>query len=381
MCAIRILYCLVLVVQWAAGQSFQAQVIDSKVGVGYGLAIGDVDGDKKPDILLVDRQRTFWYRNPDWSKRELTGRLTQRDHVCIAAQDIDGDGKVDVAVGGQWNPGETTDSKKSGSVHVLGRPADDSKHWTTQQLPHDPTVHRMRWIHFGAGGHALVVVPLHGRGNRGGKGDGVKITAHFRKGGTWVTDVLDDTLHMTHNFDVVSWYEDYGDELLVASREGVFLLDPGATKWKRRRLVDDAHGGAGEVRLGRFPSGERFVAVVEPMHGPRATVYRLRDGKPPLRTVLADDLSQGHALACADVLGLGRDQVVVGWRGRNQAKEVGVRLYVPDATGDAWTMHWIDRNGMACEDLRVADLNGDRKPDVIAAGRDTHNLKIYWNRR
>ena len=247
MCAIRILYCLVLVVQWAAGQSFEAQVIDSKVGVGYGLAIGDVDGDKKPDILLVDRQRTFWYRNPDWSKRELTGRLTQRDHVCIAAQDIDGDGKVDVAVGGQWNPGETTDSKKSGSVHVLGRPADVTGHWTTRQLSHEPTVHRMRWIHFGAGGHALVVVPLHGRGNRGGKGDGVKITAHFRKGGTWVTDVLDDTLHMTHNFDVVSWYEDYGDELLVASREGVFLLDPGATKWKRRRLVDDAHGGAGDM--------------------------------------------------------------------------------------------------------------------------------------
>ena len=73
--------------------------------------------------------------------------------------------------------------------------------------------------------------------------------------------------------------------------------------------------------------------------------------------------------------------VVVGWRARNQAKEVGVRLYVPDAAGDSWTMHWVDRNGMACEDLRVADLDGDGKPEIIAAGRDTHNLKVYWNRR
>jgi hypothetical protein len=35
---------------------------------------------------------------------------------------------------------------------------------------------------------------------------------------------------------------------------------------------------------------------------------------------------------------------------------------------------------MACEDLKIADLNGDGKPDIIAAGRSTHNLKVYWNR-
>jgi hypothetical protein len=35
---------------------------------------------------------------------------------------------------------------------------------------------------------------------------------------------------------------------------------------------------------------------------------------------------------------------------------------------------------MATEDARLADLNGDGRLDVIAAGRDTHNLKVYWNR-
>ncbi|MFP6907280.1 MAG: VCBS repeat-containing protein, partial [Verrucomicrobiota bacterium] len=35
---------------------------------------------------------------------------------------------------------------------------------------------------------------------------------------------------------------------------------------------------------------------------------------------------------------------------------------------------------MACEDLKAADLNGDGKLDLIAAGRVTKNLKIYWNR-
>ena len=36
-------------------------------------------------------------------------------------------------------------------------------------------------------------------------------------------------------------------------------------------------------------------------------------------------------------------------------------------------------NGMACEDLKVADLNGDGKKAIIAAGRSTHNLVVYWN--
>jgi len=39
----------------------------------------------------------------------------------------------------------------------------------------------------------------------------------------------------------------------------------------------------------------------------------------------------------------------------------------------------IDDGGMATEDLVVADLNGDKQPDIIASGRATRNVKIYWN--
>ena len=39
----------------------------------------------------------------------------------------------------------------------------------------------------------------------------------------------------------------------------------------------------------------------------------------------------------------------------------------------------IDDNTMACEDLCLADLDGDGKLDVIAAGRATKNVKIYFN--
>jgi hypothetical protein len=39
----------------------------------------------------------------------------------------------------------------------------------------------------------------------------------------------------------------------------------------------------------------------------------------------------------------------------------------------------IDESGMATEDLAIADLNGDKRPDIVAAGRATRNVRIYWN--
>ena len=42
---------------------FERQVIDAKISIGYGLSIGDVDGDKKLDILLADKSQIVWYRN------------------------------------------------------------------------------------------------------------------------------------------------------------------------------------------------------------------------------------------------------------------------------------------------------------------------------
>lgn len=34
---------------------------------------------------------------------------------------------------------------------------------------------------------------------------------------------------------------------------------------------------------------------------------------------------------------------------------------------------------MATEDLAVADLNGDKRLDIVASGRATRNVRIYWN--
>jgi hypothetical protein len=113
------------------------------------------------------------------------------------------------------------------------------------------------------------------------------------------------------------------------------------------------------------------------MHGTAVAVYSL--GKTTTRQVLDENVKEGHALATADLLGLGQDQVVAGWRQPNNENKVGVKIYVP-GNNNQWQSFWVDENTMATEDLQVTDLNADGKPDIIAAGRATKNLKIYWNK-
>jgi len=374
--------------------NFKIQVIDNQIAIGYGMAIGDVDGDKRPDILLADQKEFVWYKNPGnktgtWQRYVMAANLTPQDNVCIAARDLDGDGRVEVAVGAGWNPAETSDSTKSGAVFFLVRPQDPTQAWTPVRLHHEVTTHRMRWARVAPNRYQLIVVPLHGLGNKNGQGRGVRILAYeppkvsrdWSTAGRWTTQLVDSTLHMTHNFEI--WEDGTEPRMLLGSKEGGKLVAfrkgqwTPTEQWIGKAPETAEQPGMGEVRRGFQNGKQALVAAVEPMHGNRLVVYR--NGQTTVKT-LTDKLRQGHALVCADFLGLGSDQIAVGWREPNADKQVGVRLFVPDKTLTDWQELPLDDSvRMACEDLLAHDLDGDGDLDLIASGRATLNVLVYWN--
>ena len=357
---------------------FQSQVIDSDIQIGYGLAIGDVDGDRKPDIILADKKQFVWYRNGDWKKFVLIENLTQSDNVCIAARDIDGDGKVEIAVGAQWNPGETSDTLKSGSVHYLVRPKDPTQKWADVKLHHEPTIHRMKWVKVSPSSYQLVVLPLHGRGNKEGVGKGVRVFAYEKPKdphSKWKLSLIDSTMHLTHNMDVVE--HGTNEVLYIGGKEGVKAFEYGSRGWSKASTGEWKVQGTpfGEVRLsGGKTHGLLFG--IQPMHGNVLAAYP--DGS---KVTLSSTLNQGHALAAGQLLGSNSTQVIAGWREPDPDGKVGIKIFLSDHPQYLeWKNFWIDENTMACEDLQLADLDGDGKKDIIASGRSTHNLKIYWNK-
>jgi hypothetical protein len=373
---------------------FQAETLDESVDIGYGVTIGDVDGDGRDDVILIESETIAWYRNPGWERFVIARDLTERDHVCITARDINGDGQVELAAGAQWNPGNNEDLEQSGALFYLQRPDDPTSRWEPVRIqPHEPTIHRIRWMETRPGRFELIVLPLRARPDA----PGVRVDAYRPVGddptGNWKRTRIDGSMHLTHNMMVTSQAEG-AEQLFVIGEEGVrHAWVDGEGNWRSRlRQPGGMDEGGGEIQAGAARtelhrrSLPRHYATVEPMHGHKLVHYALtedgEDGQPSIeRTVLDRGLNQGHAVGVADLLGLGsaHEQVVAGWRQKNDQDQWGVKLHVPHPGDDHWHSYWIDRD-MACENMALGDLDQDGRPDVVASGRATENLKVYWNR-
>jgi hypothetical protein len=353
---------------------FREQEIAKDFGVGYAVSAADVNGDKRDDILAISGTELVWFQAPTWEKTAILGKgATTADNVTLAPHDVDGDGRLDVALGAGWT-GQNTGTLQWVKQNAPGTtPA-----WEVFPISAEPTLHRIKWADVdGDKTSELIVAPLHGKGAKGAEGPAARLLV-FRvppnpRTDSWPMEVAGEANHIQHNFLAMNLDADPQDELVTAAHEGLFAWKRGKDGNWTRTLIGE--GSPGEVKLGRI-GGHRVLATVEPWHGAGVAIYVEKPGTTLWsKTTIETALTEGHALGWADFDGDGSDELAVGWR----RGKPGLAIYVVAPDGSLKSKMLVDDGGMDTEDLIVGDFNADRRPDIVASGRATRNIKIYWN--
>ena len=364
---------------------FRAHDIETKFPGGYAVGVVDVNKDGKLDVIGTSQrvQELAWYENPTWERHVMADGLA--GIVNFAAADIDGDGIPEVAV---ENAFAMSPASSEGLVWLVRHDGDPRQRWKMpQQIDKFPTSHHLAWADIdGDGKKVLVNAPLLGAKGAAPTYDQDKAPVFFYRQGDWKRQTMtNDVNGIIHRVRPVFWDGNRRQQILVASFDGITLYRASGrgndVKWESQ-MLSPGHNqdkapklGASDVAVGK-QNGKRFLASVEPWHGNEIVVYTDRGGKWE-RRVIFNTMTEGHEVAVADFNGDGRDDVVAGDR---NAKSPGVHvMYAPSDPNGDWQHQLLDQGTMAASGCVVADLNGDKRIDIVCIGSSTANLKWYEN--
>jgi hypothetical protein len=375
-------------VMCGAPPRFQRHDIDD-YPAGYQVAVADVNGDGEPDVIALSTKGNCvdWYENPTWKQRPVA--RTDRN-IDLAPTDLDGNGRPEIALASGFY---YSDGNRGGQIQLLTRSADLDRCWQIHPIAVDPVVHRLRWGDVdGDGRTELIHAPIFGPGSKGPARATPSHLWAFRvprdlAAGAWTPWKIDESLTVLHGLYVGDVDGDGRAELLTASFEGVYRYDyegdRRAGKWRKVHIgsgappVSDRPGaarGSSEAAPVRLGGKLIVIAAIEPWHGHQVVVYRPAGGKDRwTRHVLDETLNEGHALLAANLDSDPEEEIVAGWRGKGG----GLALYDPlDAAGTRFQKIMIDQP-MPVEGAVAADLNNDKKLDLIAAAGRANRLVWY----
>ena len=359
---------------------FAPHDIDPDFRGGYAVAVADFNKDGKLDVMAnsLSVSEVAWYENPSWARHVVVADT--RQVVNQAMYDVDKDGIPEIA----FQSGFAMVPEKSEGLNWIARHQGDPRQpWKVERVDAFPTSHHVAWADFdGDGADELVNAPLIGPKGVAPTYDQDKVPVFWYSPKDWTRHVVaDDIPGIIHRVRVAKWDGNARDQLFVASFEGIAVYrasGSGASMKFEKQLLSPGHAekaprlGASDVGVGR-QDGRKFLASVEPWHGNEVVVYTEKGGQWQ-RRVIFDKVGGGHEVAVVDLNGDGRDDVVANDNSRPSqnnpnAPTGGVHVfYAPDdaATG-TWQYQRVEESA-AMNSCVPADVNGDRRSDLLCAG-------------
>jgi hypothetical protein len=296
-------------------------------------AIGDIDGDGKPDIVCVKNQSAeiVWFRNngtprddKPWQKFVLAEKFPRSYDVVLA--DLDGDGKLDVAASA-WVGQQFAWFRNDGKVL-------DGKLWPRYQIDEK------------TGGETRTI-----------------------RAGDFNRDGKIDLLGTITTADTIAWYENPGEAGKPWKKH---IVDNKAVRPAHGHPVDlDGDGDLDIVMALGFNTGPEVGEIVW-----YENVGKPGDGTTWKKHVLAKLPGAFEAIA-ADVDGDGKfDIIASAWSGPGGGRVVW--LQNPGDMRKEWPMHVLKAGWTRANQVITADLNGDKRLDIIGCAERGSNEVRWW---